>query len=295
MTKGKKLAKNFHREKKRRVNRSLSGNIAITLFITIFGLFMSLPMVYTIGNAFKPLDELWLFPPPLFPRNPTLSNFTDLFQLLQNSWVPISRYLFNTLFITVAGTAGQVVFGSMCAYALAKHDFPGAKIIFKIIVTSLMFSASVTSIPSYMTMVKLGWIDTYQALIVPAMGASLGLYLMKQFMEQVPQSLLEAARIDGAGEIRILLKIVMPVVKPAVLTLIIFSVQSLWNMGASTYIYTEQLKTLPYAISQIISGGIARAGVGTAVSVIMMAVPITTFIITQSNIIETMATSGMKE
>lgn len=285
----------FRREKKHRVNRSLSGNIAITMFITIFGLFMSLPMVYTVGNAFKPLDELWLFPPPLLPRNPTLSNFKDLFQLLQNSWVPISRYLFNTVFITVAGTAGQVIFASMCAYALAKHNFPGSKMIFKIIVTSLMFSASVTAIPNYMTMVKLNWIDTYQALIVPAMGASLGLYLMKQFMEQVPHSLLEAARIDGAGEIRILMKIVMPVVKPAVLTLIIFSVQALWNMGASTYIYTEQLKTLPYAISQIISGGIARAGVGTAVSVIMMAVPITTFIITQSNIIETMATSGMKD
>lgn len=282
-------------KKSRKVNRSRGGDIALIACVTILGLFVALPLVYTIGNAFKPLDELWLFPPPLFPRNPTMSNFADLFHLLQSSWVPLSRYLFNTVFITTTGTLGNVIFSSMCAYALAKHPFPGRNVLFRMIVLSLMFSTAVTSIPNYMTMVRLNWIDTYQSLIVPAIGSSLGLYLMKQFMEQLPNSLLEAAKIDGAGEFRIFFRIVMPNVKSAWLTVTVLSVQALWNLGASIYIYSEQLKTFPYAISQIVSGGIARAGVGSAVSVIMMAVPIVVFVITQSNIIETMATSGMKD
>ena len=269
-----------HSSERRKINRSLGGNIAIFGFITLIGIFVAMPLVYTIGNAFKPLDELWRFPPSLFPENPTLTNFSDLFLLLQNSWVPLSRYLFNTVFITFVGTMGQVIFASMCAYALAKHKFPGAKSIFGLIVTSLMFSTAVTAIPNYLTMVNLGWIDTYKSIIVPAMGSSMGLYLMKQFIEQIPDVLIEAAKIDGAGEFRIFWKIVMPNVKPAWLTVIVFSVQALWNIGETTYIYSEQKKTLSYAISQIISGGIARAGVGSAVTVIMMSVPILTFIIT---------------
>ena len=285
--------KHIHRT--RRINRSKGASFLILFLVALLGVFVALPIVYTIGNAFKPLDELWLFPPPLLPRNPTLSNFTSLFTLLQSSWVPLSRYVFNTVFITAVGTAGQLIFSAMCAYPLAKHPFPGHTVIFKLIVLSLMFSTAVTSIPNYMTMVRLGWIDTYRSIIVPAMGSSLGLYLMKQFMEQLPDSLLEAAKIDGAGEFIIFWRIVMPNAKSAWLTVIVFSVQSLWNMGSSVYIYSEQLKTLPYAISQIVSGGIARAGVGSAVTVIMLIVPITVFIITQSNIIETMSTSGMKD
>ena len=278
-----------------RLNRSLGGNIVMFTLIILLGCFMALPLVYAIGNAFKPLNELWIFPPPLFPRNPSLRNFSDLFLLLQNSWVPITRYFFNTIFITAAGTAGQVIFASACAYPLAKHPFPGHKIIFSIIVLSLMFSSVVIAIPNYLIMSKLGWIDSYAAIIVPAMGSSLGLYLIKQTIETLPDSLLEAAKIDGANEFRIYWSIVMPNIKAAWLTLIVFSVQALWNTGSSVFIYSEQLKTLPYAISQILSAGIARAGVGSAVTVMMMLVPIGVFVFTQSSIVETMASSGMKD
>jgi ABC-type glycerol-3-phosphate transport system permease component len=282
--------------KRRKLNRSAGGNFLIFTTLTIFGIFMALPLVYALGNAFKPLNELWIYPPLLLPMNPTFKNFTDLFLLLQNSWVPISRYFFNTVFITVVGTGGQVLFASLCAYPLAKHKFPGAKFIFSVIVLSLMFNTAVTSIPNYITMVNLGWVDTYWAIIIPAAGSSLGLYLMKQFMENsIPDSILEAAKIDGANEFRIFWTIVMPNVKPAWLTLIVFTVQGLWNMGASIFIYSEQLKTMTYAISQILAGGLARAGVGSAVSVVMMAVPISVFIFTQSNIVQTMSSSGMKE
>ncbi|MHB1484706.1 MAG: carbohydrate ABC transporter permease [Saccharofermentanales bacterium] len=281
--------------KKAKVNRSKGGNFLVFIGIFILGSFIALPIVYAIGNAFKPLDELWLFPPPLLPNNPTLRNFADLFQLLTNSWVPMSRYLFNTIFITIAGTAGHVIFASMCAYALAKHKFPGANFMFSIIFLSLMFTGAVTGIPNYLIMVNLGWVNTYQALIVPAFGSAFGMFLMKQFMTQIPDSYIEAARIDGAKETRIFWKIIMPSVKPAWLTLIVFSVQALWNLGSNVFIYSEQLKTFPYAIGQIVSAGIARAGVGSAVTLVMLIVPVTTFVFTQSKIIETMASSGIKE
>ena len=215
--------------------------------------------------------------------------------VMSDSVVPFSRYLFNTVLITVVGTAGHIILASMCAFPLAKIKFPGRRIIFSTIVLTLMFNGTVTAIPNYIIMTKLGWIDTYLALIVPAFSASLGLYLMKQFMEQIPDSLLEAAKIDGASLIKIFWHIVMPNVKSAWLTLMLLSVQGLWNTGASSYIFSEQYKSLAYALSQILAGGIARQGVGNAVSVVMMAVPITIFLITQSNVIETMATSGMKD
>ena len=196
----------------------------------------------------------------------------------------------------MVGTAGHVIVASLCAYALAKHHFPGQNLIFRIIVLSLMFSTAVTQVPSFLIMTKLHMINTFSALILPAFASSLGLYLMKQFMEQViPDSLLEAARIDGASQWKIFWRIVMPNVKSGWLTLMLLSVQTLWNSGQSPYILSEEKKTLAYALNQIVSGGVARAGVGAAVMVIMMLVPITVFIISQSNIIEAMASSGMKE
>ena len=265
------------------------------LLLFAFSCFMAFPMVLIIGNAFKPLDELWIFPPKLYPTSPTLRNFRDMFTIMSGSWVPFLRYIFNTVFITVVGTVGHIVLASMCAYPLAKKKFIGSTLIFNVIVLSLMFNATVTSIPNFLIMSKIGWIDTYFSLIIPAFAAPLGLYLMKQFMEQIPDSLLEAARIDGANQWLTFWKIVMPNVKPAWLTLLLLSFQSLWSLGATPFIYKEELKTLPYALSQILSGGIARAGVGAAVTVFMMIVPITIFIVSQSNIIETMSSSGIKE
>ncbi len=283
--------------KGRKVNRSFAGDLGLFIFLSIIGIYMALPLVFVINNAFKPLDEIFIFPPRIFVRNPTLSNFSQLFNLMSNSWVPFSRYIFNTVFITFVGTAGHVIIASMAAYPLAKKNFPGKKLLFSMVVLSLMFSPQVTAIPNYMIISKLKLIDTYWAIIIPAIGSTLGLYLMKQSMETFPDAILEAAQIDGASEYRIFWSIVMPNMKPAWLTLIIFSFQSLWSSGSSgkNYIYSEQLKTLDYALSQVLAGGIARTGATAAVSLLMISVPIIIFIITQSNVIETMTTSGMKE
>lgn len=281
--------------KKRQPNRSRAGDLGVYLILVAFGLFMVLPLVYVIANAFKPMDELFLYPPKFFVKNPTLDNFSDLFVLMGKSTVPFSRYIFNTVFITAVGTLGHLLIGSMAAYVLAKYDFPGSKAFFGLVVTALMFSNQVTQIPNYLVMSRLGWVDTYLAVIVPAFAMPMGLFLMKQFMEGIPMALIEAAKIDGAGEFRIFAQIIMPMVKPAWLTVTIFSVQNLWNAKASNFIYSEQLKTLPYALQQITSSGIARAGVGAAVSLFVMIVPITIFILAESNIIETMASSGIKD
>ncbi len=278
------------------LNRSVGGDIGINVMLILLGAFMFLPMVYVIMQSLKPLDELWMFPPRFYVKSPTLKNFTDLFKLMSTSWVPFSRYIFNTVFISVAGTAGNLMFSSLAAYALAKIKFPGRKWIFEVIVLSLMFHTTVTAIANYLTMSMLHWVDTYLAIVVPAWCTSLGLYLMKQFMESsVSDAVLESARLDGASEFYTFLKIAMPMVKPAWLTLIIYSFQGLWNSGNSIYIYSEQLKTFNYAINQIVAGGIARAGAAAASQVIMMAVPISVFVISQSNIIETMGSSGMKD
>ncbi|MDD4413442.1 MAG: carbohydrate ABC transporter permease [Oscillospiraceae bacterium] len=280
----------------RNPTRSYGGDAFINLLLILLGFFMALPFIYTISNAFKPFDELWVYPPRFFPRIPTTKNFRDLFRLLSNSDVPFLRYVFNTLFISVAGTGGHLILASSAAYAMAKMRFRGRNAMFRMVELSLMFNAPATAIITYIIMSRLGLVDNYAAYILPAFAGTLGLYLMKQFMEQmIPDAILEAARIDGAGELRIIGSIVLPMVKPAWMTLIIFSFFNLWNTGASVMVYTEELKTFNYAVSQIIAGGIARAGTGSAATLVMMLVPITVFLFAQSNVMETMSASGMKD
>ena len=276
--------------------RSAGGDAGITVMLVLLGAFMFLPMAYVLMQSVKPLDELWMYPPRFYVMNPTFSNYRDLFTLMNSSWVPFSRYIFNTIFTSVSGTFGHLFIASMCAYALAKIKFPGGKMVFKTIRTSLMFHSTVTAVTSFILMSAFQMVDTYLAIIIPAWGYTLGLYLMKQFMESgVPDATLESARLDGASELRSYWTIAMPMVKPAWLTLIVYSFQGLWNAGSSIYIYSEQLKSFNYAIGQITAGGIKRAGASAASTVLMMMVPILVFVITQSNIIETMGSSGMKD
>lgn len=282
------------RYRKVRLSRSVSGNIFLFIVLILFGSFSAYPLIFTITNSLKGLDEIFIFPPKLFPRNITFSNFIDLFNLIGNTQIPISRYFMNTLVITLFGTIGHVFLASLCAYPLAKHHFPGRNLINQMIVYSLMFSAVVTQIPTYMIISWFGLIDTQWGIIIPAWGFTLGLFLMRQFMVTVPNELLEAAKIDGANEYQTFFRIVMPLVKPAWLTLIILLFQQLWGTDGGNYIFTENLKPLSYALRQIVAGGIARTGTAAAVTVIMLIVPLTVFIINQTKMLDTMAHSGLK-
>lgn len=298
MSKKKEIKEKPYRKKlikRRKPNRSIWGDIFLYLFLAFVALIMVFPIVYAVSSALKPLDELFMFPPKIFAQHPTMNNFSDLFVTMGKSWVTFSRYLFNTVFITFVGTAGHLIIASMGAFVLAKYDFPGGKTFFKMVTVAMMFNYYVTAIPNYLIINALGWVDTYWSIIVPAFAAPMGFFLMKQFMEGLPTSLIEAAKIDGANEWKVFYSIVMPNVKPAWMTMIIFQVQALWNNKASVFIYSEERKTLVFALQQIQSGGIARTGQGAAVLVVVMIVPIAIFVFSESQILETMASSGLKD
>lgn len=277
--------------------RSSFGNVMNFLFLALIAAFMMFPMLYIINNAFKPMDELFRYPPNLFVRNPTFENFRNFASAFSDTEIPISRYLFNSVFITGVGVFGQIAIASLAAYFISKHDFFGRNFLMEVVVTSLMFTGAVIAIPNYVIMTKLNLINSHMSIILPAFCSSMGLFLMKQFMDQmIPYTLLEAARIDGAGELTIFSKIVMPICKPAWLTMLVFSFQGLWANTGGTYIFDESLKTLPHALSNIVSNAlISMQGVSAAVALIMIIPPIFVFLLSQSNVMETMATSGIKD
>ena len=289
------MAKLRTRKHKVVLARSRGGDAGITFVLVLLGVFMFIPMYYTFIQSLKPLDELWMYPPRFYVSNPTGKNFKDLFTLMSGNLVPFSRYIFNTVFTSIAGTIGHLFIASLAAYAMSRITFPGGRGMFKLVRTSLMFHATVTAITSFILMSALNLVDTYWAIIIPAWGSTLGLYLMKQFMEQIPDSLLESARLDGAGELRIFLTIVMPNVKPAWVTLAIFQFQAMWANTASGFIRSEELKPLQYALYQVAAGGVMRQGAAAVVQLIIALIPITFFLLCQKQVIETMTTSGMKE
>lgn len=276
-------------------NRSAFGNFMVFLVLLLFGAFFLFPIVYAVITAFKPMEEILIFPPRLYVKNPTLDNFIELAQMMEDSWVPLTRYIFNSLFVSIAGTVGHLILASMAAYPLAKHCFPGHKWIKQVIVMSLLFTTSVTYIPLYIVLARLNLIDSLGAVILPAWAGSLGLYLMMNFMSSIPDSILEAARLDGASELTIYRRIVMPNVKPACMTLIIFSFQGLWNATGASFIYSEEKKMLTSITSSITAGGIVRSGVSSAAALLMMIPPILIFILAQKSVIQTMSTSGLKQ
>lgn len=283
---------------KKNVNRSVAGNITVFLFVLALAVFMLLPLVFAVNSAFKPLDEIFIFPPRLFVHRPTLDNFIQLGLVTGTFWIPLSKYVFNSIFVSVTATLGHLILCSMAAYPLAKLPFVGKSFVNALIRISLLFTSAAILIPQYIVMSQLHIVNTYGAYIFPAFQTSLGLYLLQNFMSQIPTEMLEAARMDGAGELRIYWSIVMPNVKPAWLTAAIFAFNSIWNTSGTTMVsnlvYDEKIKMLSSLFSQVTAGGTARAGAGAALGLLLMIPPVTLFIVSQSRILETMSTSGMK-
>jgi ABC-type glycerol-3-phosphate transport system permease component len=275
------------------------GGITLYLFLTVLGLTMLLPLVYMISSAFKPVSELFLFPPRFFVKNPTLINFRDLLLITGTTSVPFSRYIFNSLFVSSCIVFFGVIISAMAAYPLAKHNMRFGSTIFGMVVLALMFSPLVVQIPQYLLVSKLGLINTYWALILPYLAAPVGMFLMTQFLRQLPDALLEAARMDGATEWKIFWVVVMPMLKPAISTFALLSFIGAWNDPYPAMVYTTDngMKTLPLAI-QTISGGagvIARVGTLGAASLLMIIPIVVVFIVTQRMVLQTMAHSGLKE
>ena len=280
----------------RRYTRSNAGNVCYFIFISFFAVFSVLPLIYSVITSFKPLDELLAFPPRFFVVRPTLNNYLALPKLLSNLTVPLSRYVFNSVFICVVSTSALVVISAMAAFVLAKSRLKGRKAIFLIIQFSLLFNAYTLAIPQYLIFSKMGIIDNYWVYILPFLPSTMGVFLMKQYIESsIPDTLLEAAKIDGAGYMRSFTKLVFPMIKPVILTLSLFAFRDIWSTQPQGTIFSEQMKILPSVMSQITAGGIARSGSAMAATVIMMVPPIIVYFFTQSNVSETMNSAGIKE
>lgn len=270
------------------------------LFLTALVLFTALPLIYVVTTAFKPLDEMYLFPPTFFAHRPTMENFSSLFATLDSSAVPFLRYVFNSLYVAVLTVAGTVLVSCLGAYSLVKHHPKGSNLIFSLVMMALMFSPYVTQIPNYLIVKSMNLLDSHWALILPKLAVPFNFFLIKQFVEQLPNPLLEAARIDGAGEWKIFTHIVMPYLKPAWATLVVFSFVANWNdyFSPLVFITRDALKTLPLAL-QNISGGAGAAGLATAgataAATLLMTVPtVLIYTLMQKRVIATMAHSGIK-
>lgn len=271
------------------------GNILVFILLFAAALFMILPIYLTVIMSIKPVQEIFVFPPKLYVSEPTLSNYTNMFRICSDESVPFSRYVFNSIYVTVVVTIIQVIFSSMIAFCLAKVKFPGAKLINSIIVISLLYQSNVIYIMQYIVLAKMGIVNSMAALILPSAASPICVFLMRQSISQMPDSIIEAAKVDGAGIFRICWQVVMPNQKPALMTLVIFAFQSAWNIQGGSVIFDESLKTLPTVVQQAASAGLSRAGVAMAAAVFMLVPPTVIFIIAQRHVIETMAYSGIKE
>ncbi|WP_256989005.1 carbohydrate ABC transporter permease [Bacillus sp. EB106-08-02-XG196] len=271
----------------------------ILIFLTVASIFMLLPIVYIFNHAFKPLHELFLFPPTFIVQNPTFQNFIELMSLTSSAFVPVSRYIFNSVVVTVLATIAMVVTSALCAYALSKHPFPGAKLVFSLIMISLLFVPQVLQIPRYVVVQNLGIMNSYWGHVLPVIAMPVGVFLMKQFIDQVPNELLEAAKLDGASEFGIFLRIVMPIVTPAIATIGIISFQSAWSNVETSQLFMqdESMKTLPYYMMSLtanLANTVARQGAAAAGALFMFLPQFIIFLFFQRKVIATMAHSGIK-
>ena len=288
------MRKLFRFKRLRRGGRSRVGNAALFVVMIALSVLMIAPLVYSVIKSFKPLDELFAYPPRFFVVRPTMENYSMLFKLVANMRVPFSRYLFNSAFITALTTVASVVIASMAAYPLAKYKLRLGWL-FDLVVLTLLFNGTVLALPQYVIMARLHLINTMLVYIIPNLAAPLGLFLMKQFMERIPMPLIESARIDGATQFQIFFRIVMPQVKPAWMTLTLFTFQSVWAQQPLNMVFDENLKLLNMAFTNVIAAGISRMGPSMASAVVLMLPLIVVFLVTQSNVIETMSASGIKE
>ncbi|MCL2708317.1 MAG: carbohydrate ABC transporter permease [Defluviitaleaceae bacterium] len=285
----------FSRVRNRINYRSTQGTIAIFLLITFIGMFMGFPLILSFSMAFKPVEEFFIFPPRIFVANPTFGNFQELFSFTGSLRIPIIRYFTNSVYLTLMTSLISVTACSLAAYPFAKKNFIGKKVLWRLVILALLFTGGVLQIPVFIIYANLGLVDNYWGIVIPALCRPLYLFLMRQFMLQIPDSFIEAAKIDGANEMNVFTKIILPSVKPALMTVAVLVFIEFWNMQGDT-IYTEAKRTLPAAVSQIgTTGAISILGVVAASQLLLLLPPIVLFIINQHTMLQTMAHSGIKE
>lgn len=260
--------------------------------------FMIMPIIFIFSQAFKPMDELFAFPPRFFVQQPTFDNFKFLFQNFSTSGIPVSRFLYNSLIITIVTVVVTILISSAAGYAFSKKRFGLKKALFEINTLALAFVPVAVSISRYFIVVELGLFDRFIINILPVLAMPVGLFLMKQFIDQIPNEMLEAAQIDGANDWTIFRKMVVPMAMPAIATIAILVFQLSWNNteSATMYISTENIKNFAYYMSTFASANndVAGQGISSAAALIMFIPNLLIFIFMQSKVMNTMAHSGLK-
>jgi ABC-type glycerol-3-phosphate transport system permease component len=261
-------------------------------------IFMGLPIVYIFNHAFKPLVELFEWPPRFFVQNPTFDNFIDLFAVTSSTGIPMSRYLFNSIIITAFTVFASIIIGSLAGFALSKLDFRFKASLMWVNNIAIMFVGASVSIPRYLVIEALGLIDSFWVHIIPGLAIPVGLFLIKQFIDQIPKDLIEASKVDGANNLQIYWHVILPLIKPALATIAIVAFQSVWNNSevSNLFINDESLKTFAFYMGTLTTTGNAVAGQGmaAAASLIMFIPNLVIFIILQRNVMNTMVHSGIK-
>ncbi|MAP63501.1 MAG: sugar ABC transporter permease [Microbacterium sp.] len=277
----------------RRRRRRGFGPRALTYTVLTVGLVLWLiPFVWMLLGSLKTQGEILQRPPTWLPQNPTLENFAAWFGPL-DFW----QFFANSAIVAIATVLGNLVFCSMVGYALAKMEFPGKRVLFLLVMVTLMVPGVVTFVPLFVMVSSLGLVNTYPALILPFVTAPVGVFLMRQFMLGIPEPLLEAARLDGAGEWRIFTRIVMPLCGPPLATLGILTFLSSWNnfLWPLVAAQTEEMYTLPVALSLYSTGQNAtNYGLLLAGSVLVITPIIVLFVFLQRWFIRGVATTGLK-
>lgn len=264
-------------------------------------LVMLLPIVFIFAHAFKPPEELFAYPPQFWVVNPTLKNFTDLFSRMSTAGVPVSRYLFNSLLVTLATVAASIAVSTTAAYALSKKRFRLKQTLFAINTIALMFVPIAVTIPRFLVIERLSLLDTFAVHVLPGLAMPVGLFLLKQFMDGVPDEVVEAAQIDGASDVVIYWRIILPMIVPAIATLAILTFQATWNNAevSTLYVTTESLKTFAFYVTTLTTttagaNTVAGQGVAAAASLIMFVPNLLIFLLLQSQVMSTMSHSGLK-
>lgn len=274
------------------------GQIKIMLIVLPLVIFMAMPLIYIINHAFKPMEELFAFPPRFFVRNPTLENFTKLIKFSRTSGTPLSRYVFNSVIVTILTVGLALLLTTMSAFALSKIKFKGRELMLQINQVAIMFVAVAVLIPRYIVICRLGLIDSIWAHVFPLVAMPVALFLVKQFVDQVPDSLIEAAYMDGATDLHVYLKVILPMIKPAIATAAILVFQQVWtNMETSNYYFNDDsMKTLTFYMNSLVNvnNTVAGQGMSAAATMIMFLPNLILFCILQNSVMNTMANSGIK-
>lgn len=273
------------------------GQIKFYAILLPLAIFMIIPVVFVINQAFKPLGELFAFPPTILAKNPTTDNFKDLFALSGTTGVPMSRYLLNSLLITVLTVLLNLVITVSAAYAFSKKKFKGNKALFGLNQLALMFVPTAVAVPRYIVIVRMGLINSWWAHILPLIAMPVGLFLVKQFVDQIPDALIEAAVMDGAKDFTIIRKVIIPLTRPALATSIVLTFQQVWGAveASNNFITDDSMRTLAFYLNSIATNNtVAAQGMVAAASVILFLPTLMIFICMQSQVMNTMSHSGIK-